>query len=398
MGIFLFIGLAILSGFLGGKLSHKVKFPSVVGYLIAGLFLGPSFLNFLHPQILDKLVIFGDLALSIIAFIIGSELNFSNLKKLGKSITTIIFSESFFAFFLVTIGVYLLTRKLYLALVLGAIAPASAPAGTAVVLQEYKAKGPLTRALYAVVGFDDGLGIIIFAFASAIAKLIMGGNSKGIIEKAIGGPILEITGSLILGVIFGFLLGFSVRNLRRKGDILTLSLATIFILTGISKSFHFSLILSNLTLGMIFANFFLFANRRVQEVLNSIAPPIYIIFFVIAGAHLNIKLLPAMGLLGLVYVICRTLGLVGGASFGATVTGAPSVIRKYLGWGILSQAGVAIGLAVLVVMEFSPLGSEGKALALTVINTVTATTILFEILGPIGVKYAITKAGETKIS
>ncbi len=393
MDIFFFIGVAVLVGFAGGKLSHKIKFPSVVGYLIAGLILGPSFLNLLHPQVLDKLVVFNDLALSIIAFIIGSELNLSNLKKLGKGIITIIFSESFSAFFLVTLGVYLLTKKLYLALILGAIAPASAPAGTAVVLQEYKAKGPLTQALYAVVGFDDGLGIIIFAFASAIAKLIMG-KSVGIMEEAIKGPILEITGSLALGAMLGFLLGFFVRRLRRKEDILALSLATIFILTGVSKFFHFSLILSNLTLGMIFANFFLFANRRVQEVLSSIASPIYIIFFVIAGAHLDIKLLPAMGILGLIYILCRTIGLVGGASLGATISKSPYVVRKYLGWGILSQAGVAIGLAMLVVTEFPSLGMEGRNLALKVINTIAATTIVFEILGPIGVKYAITKAGE----
>ena len=396
MDIFFFIGVAVLVGFVGGKLSHKIKFPSVVGYLIAGLILGPSFLNLLHPQVLDKLVVFNDLALSIIAFIIGSELNLSNLKKLGKGIITIIFSESFSAFFLVTLGVYLLTKKLYLALILGAIAPASAPAGTAVVLQEYKAKGPLTQALYAVVGFDDGLGIIIFAFASAVAKLIMG-KSVGIMEEAIKGPILEITGSLALGTVLGFLLGFFVRRLRRKEDILALSLATIFILTGISKFFHFSLILSNLTLGMIFANFFLFANRRVQEVLSSIASPIYIIFFVMAGAHLDIKLLPAMGILGLVYILCRTAGLVAGASLGATISKSPSVIRKYLGWGILSQAGVAIGLAMLVVTEFPSLGVEGKNLALKVINTIAATTIVFEILGPIGVKYAITKAGEIHV-
>ena len=395
MDIFFFIGVAVLVGFTGGKLSHKIKFPSVVGYLIAGLILGPSLLNLLHPQVLDKLVVFNDLALSIIAFIIGSELNLSNLKKLGKGIITIIFSESFSAFFLVTLGVYLLTKKLYLALILGAIAPASAPAGTAVVLQEYKAKGPLTQALYAVVGFDDGLGIIIFAFASAIAKLIMG-KSAGIMEEAIKGPLLEITGSLALGAGLGFLLGFFVRRLRRREDILTLSLATIFILTGISKFLHFSLILSNLTLGMIFANFFLFANRRVQEVLSSIASPIYIIFFVMAGAHLDIKLLPAMGILGLVYILSRTVGKIAGASLGATISKSPYVVRKYLGWGILSQAGVAIGLAMLVVTEFPSLGIEGKDLALKVINTIAATTIVFEILGPIGVKYAITKAGEVR--
>ncbi len=396
MDILFFVGVAILVGFLGGKLSRQLRFPSVVGYLIAGLFLGPSFLNILHPQVLDKLVVFNDVALSFIAFVIGSELHIANLRKLGKKIVTIIFSESFAAFLLVGLGVYLLTKKLYMALILGAIAPASAPAGTAVVLQEYKSKGPLTQALYAVVGFDDGLGIMIFAFASAMAKMILGGKEDSFL-RVLEGPFLEIISSLVLGSGLGFLLGYFVKKMRRKDEILALSLAFIFMLTGISKFFHFSIILSNLALGMIFANFFLFANRRVQEAISGLSSPVYLIFFVIAGAHLDLRLLPTMGILGLVYVICRIVGLVGGATLGAVVSKAPSVIKKYLGWGILSQAGVAIGLAILVVMEFSPLGPEGKDLAIKVINTITATTIVFEILGPIGVKYAITKAGEARI-
>ncbi|MCD6583328.1 MAG: cation:proton antiporter [Candidatus Omnitrophica bacterium] len=395
MDVLFFVGLALLVGFLGSKVSHRIKFPAVVGYLIGGLILGPSFLNIFNLNLLNNLGVFNDIALALVAFVIGSELHLSTLKKMGRSIITIIFSESFGAFLLVGLGVYLLTGKLYIALIFGAMAPASAPAGTAVVLQEYKAKGPLTNALYAVVGLDDGLAIIIYAFAASLAKISLTGQSFSLLGL-LGGPFVEIVGAISLGGIAGVTFGYLAKRLRKEAELLTVSLGVIFIVTGVAKYFHFSLILTNLVLGMFFSNIFLFLSRRTVDALNRISVPIYVIFFVIAGAHLQLRLLSAMGILGVVYIVCRTLGLVGGSFLGATISRAESVIRKYLGLGILSQAGVAIGLAILVTREFSSLGEVGKNLSLLVINTIAATTIIFEILGPIGTKIAITKAGEVR--
>jgi len=393
MDILVFVATAIIAGFVGGKISNKLKLPGVVGYLIMGLFLGPSFANLLNLEMLEKLGFFNDIALSLVAFVIGSEMRFGSLRKLGKGIVTIIFTESFGAFILVGLGVYLLTHKIYLALIFGAMAPASAPAGTAVVLQECKAKGPLTNALYAVVGLDDGLAIMIYAFAAGLAKVFMTHQHMslaGMVTK----PLVEIGGSIILGGIIGYLLGFVLRKVYNKKEILAVSIGFILLCAGLANYFHFSLILANLSLGMVFANSFLLANRRTYQSINSITLPIFIIFFVIAGAHLQISLLPAMGVLGLVYIICRTCGLMGGAYIGASIAKSPTVIRKYLGMGILSQAGVAIGLAIMVTREFSGLGSVGKDLSIMVINTIAATTIIFEILGPIATKFAITKSGE----
>jgi len=393
MDILVFVATAIIAGFVGGKISNKLKLPGVVGYLIMGLFLGPSFANLLNLEMLEKLGFFNDIALSLVAFVIGSEIRFGSLRKLGKGIVTIIFTESFGAFILVGLGVYLLTHKIYLALIFGAMAPASAPAGTAVVLQECKAKGPLTNALYAVVGLDDGLAIMIYAFAAGLAKVFMTHQHMslaGMVTK----PLVEIGGSIILGGIIGYLLGFVLRKVYNKKEILAVSIGFILLCAGLANYFHFSLILANLSLGMVFANSFLLANRRTYQSINSITLPIFIIFFVIAGAHLQISLLPAMGVLGLVYIICRTCGLMGGAYIGASIAKSPTVIRKYLGMGILSQAGVAIGLAIMVTREFSGLGSVGKDLSIMVINTIAATTIIFEILGPIATKFAITKSGE----
>ena len=393
MGILFFIGIAIICGFVGGKLGNRLRFPSVVGYLIAGLMLGPSFLNILNLRRLDNLGIFNDIALSLVAFIIGSEMRLGILRKMGKGIITIILAESLGAFLLVFTGVYFFTHKLYMALIFGAMAPASAPAGTAIVLQEYNAKGPLTNALYAVVGLDDGLAIIIYAFAAALAKISITGSTESFLH-IVKGPVFEIVGAVVLGGILGIILGYFVRKMRNKKEVLAISLAVVMICTGVANYFHFSLILSNLSLGMVFANLYLFANRRAVDTINFISLPIYTIFFVIAGAHLRINLLPTMGLLGLLYIVCRSSGLVGGAFFGAAVSKSAPVIRKYLGLGILSQAGVAIGLAIMVTREFPPLGETGNELALLVINTIAATTIIFEIIGPISTKFAISKAGE----
>ena len=145
---------------------------------------------------------------------------------------------------------------------------------------------------------------------------------------------------------------------------------------------------------MVFSNLFPFTNRRLVDTINLVVLPVYIIFFVIAGAYLKISLLKSMGLLGLIYIICRSLGLMGGSYLRALISGAEKVIRKYLGLGILSQAGVAIGLAILVSREFSSLGEAGQDLSLLVINVIAATTIIFEIVGPITTKVAIYKAGE----
>lgn len=397
MGVLLIVAIAIIFGFIGGKLVKLVKLPSVVGYLIAGLVFGPSVLNVFDLSLLDRMSPFHGFALSLIAFIIGSEMKLSTFKEMGSGISVVTLLESFGAFFVVGTGVYLLTHKLYLALIFGALAPASAPAGTVAVLHETKAKGRLTNAIYAVVGLDDGLAIMIFAFALALAKLCFTGASVSIIG-ILEGPILEIFGSIGLGAAVGITTGYVARKVATEESILAIALGGVLICAGIANYLHFSLILANLSLGMAFVNVFPVPNRKAYRAVQSISLPVYIIFFFMAGAHLQIRLLPAMGMLGLVYVVCRSVGLIGGAFLGASLTKQSPVIRKYLGFGILSQAGVAIGLAVFAAAEFRLLGDSGSELAITIVNTIAATTIIFEIIGPIGTRFAVTKAGEAGVN
>ena len=389
----LFLGIIIILGYLGGKLSNHFKFPAVIGYLLVGLVLGPSFFNILTLGNIHEMALVSDIALGIVAFTIGSELRLGVLKKLGKGILAVVCMESFFAFFAVLGLVYFFTHKIYLALLLAAMAPASAPAGTIVVLQENKAKGSLTNALLTVVGLDDGLAIMIYAFAACIAKIAISQQHMHI-KEMIGRPVVEIVGALILGALLGAILNFFIKKLRTKSEILIAALGFVFLCSGLANMFNFSLILANLALGMLVANTFLRGSRRTYEVLHFVTPPIYILFFVLAGAHLQLSYLPKIGIIGLLYIIGCSFGKMSGAWFGATIMKMHKNIRKYLGFGILSQAGVAIGLSIMVGREFSGLNNVGSQVATLVINTVAGTTIFFELIGPLATKFAIKRAGE----
>ncbi|RKZ28503.1 hypothetical protein DRQ26_00955 [bacterium] len=395
----LLIGIAIVVSYYFGEIARKLKLPSLTGYMVVGAIFGESLLNIFNDAVLDSFSFMTEVALGFVAFLIGIELNLDSLKKQGFGIIAIILSESFFAFILVFAGLYLLTGDVSLALIFGAMAPASAPAGTVAVIQEYKAKGSLTKALYAVVGFDDGLAIIIYGIAFAFAKSIImretTNASLNILASSIE-PLREIGLSLVLGTIFGFIFCQLVRTLKTVEAILIIVFGSVILITGLSVTLHISLILTNMMVGFVLVN-----TRRqslvekVSEQLNLIMPILFIIFFFLAGAHLQLKQLPHLGMIGLVYIFSRSAGLIGGARFGAVIGGVEEKIKKYLGLGILSQAGVAIGLALIVKHELERIGTpHANKIGAAVIMTITATSIFFEILGPILTKIALEKAGE----
>lgn len=399
--ILLLTGLMTLVAFYVGKTMRFLKLPSLIGYMITGVLLGPSLFNTLSESIQQDMTFITDIALSFVAVSIGLELSFSSLRRLGKGIIIVIFSESFAAFILVTAAIYVLTKDLPLALVFGSIAPASAPAGTVAVIQEYKAKGSLTEALYAVVGFDDGLGIIIFGFASAIAQSLLHAEIGGVTEGALMlflKPMTEIILSFIIGIAMGSAYMFLAKVLKRSADNLILLFAMTMITTGLCLLFGLSLILTNMLFGIIIVN--TQSSKmisRIKNQLEELLPLIFVLFFVLAGANLHVKALPALGVIGLVYVIARSAGLMGGAVLGAVIGKMESKIKKYLGMGILSQAGVAIGLSLIVKQEFSGIGTHGAAIGSSVITTITATCIFFEIIGPILTKIGLEKSGEITI-
>ncbi len=390
----LVVGVAVVVGYVVGKLAAKLKLPEVVGYIVGGLLLGPSLTNLFTLELLERMDLVSDLALALVAFTIGTELMVDLLKRLGRGLFVVTLAESSITFLVVAAGVYLLGRDLPLALILGAVAAASAPAGTVVVLQEYKAKGTLTSLLLAIVGLDDGVGVMIYAFAISIAKLFVDHSTALSFAQVVQGPILEILGAIALGACIGVLLALAVRKARTTGEMLTMVLGGTLICAGMSNLFGVSLILANLVVGAAVANISPRSVRRAFGAVQNITGPIYILFFVLAGAHLQVKLLLSMGAIGLIYIVSRCAGKMTGASLGAAIARMEPRIRKYVGLGLLSQAGLAVGLALMVGRELGDLGADGARLALVTINTVAATTIVFEFIGPVTLKAALTGAGE----
>ena len=386
----LIAGIAIGLGLLIGKGTYLLKITGVIGYIITGIVIGPDVLNFVHLTSVESETV-TNFALGVVAFIIGGELTLRLLRSMGKSIIAIIIGESLGAFFLVFLGVYIITGNMALSVIFAALAPASAPAGTVAVIHEYRAKGRLTDSILAVVGFDDGFAILIYAFSMAFVMLLLSGGALSISNLVIT-PLMEIIGAIILGGSIGFGFAYLLKRVVEREEIIALSLTSILITAGIALFFELSLILSCMVLGMIIINLYPQDNKPVFDNIKSITLPIYVLFFVVAGLNMKIGLLLSIGVLGIVYILCRSLGLIGGSFLSAYFTKTNAIIRNNLGLGILSQAGVAIGLSLIAAHKLATMGYD--ELGTLVVTTIAATTVIFEIIGPLGARIAISRAGE----
>lgn len=391
--VFIFIGIILFLGYLGSALSTRLKAPYVVLYIILGLIFGKSFLNIINDQAYQQLEILSVFALAIVGFSIGGEMKLSEIKELGKSIPVITVFEASFAFLLVMLGVFLFTRNWVLALIFGAMASATAPAATVSVLWQFGARGPLTTTIFAVVGLDDAAALMIYAFASAYARVLFQGNKTLHLGHILWLPVREIVGSLLIGFIIGVILSFIIKRMGRKNELLVVVLSALFVCSGVARLWGLSMILSCMAVGVTLINLSE-RNRVAFDILGRISNPFIIILFIIVGAHLDIKVLKGLGIIGAIYILMRIIGKVSGAWLGATISKARNVVKKYLGFGLLSQAGVAIGLAIETSHRFSAMGREGREIGAMVMSVVAATIFIFELIGPLFVKYAIFKAKE----
>ncbi len=391
MNPFIGVGIALIVGVLFGKIMNRFKIPAVAGYIIAGLVLGVSGFNLENSIMIEKLSFIGDFALGIIAFNIGSELEVSVIKKLGKPIFIIAFFEATLAFAAVTIITLILGEKIYTALILGAVASATAPAATVMVLKEMKAKGPLTTTLLGVVALDDAICLMIYSVASSLAKVFIANKSISAYSIIVPPPLVEIFFSLLAGFVVGAILIYILNKCSRDSEIQTLTLGAIIILTGLCIKFNLSSLLASMCLGITVANLSAHSNE-VFSTIENFASPVITAFFVLAGARLDIRMIPKIGILGICYLVFRMIGKVSGASLGAAISKAPETVRKYIGYGLFSQIGVAVGLAIIVSREFKGTGLDTKVLTILL-----ATTIITEIIGPLSTKTAIIKAKEANI-
>lgn len=394
MDILLLLGFAILAGMAGGKVLQRFGIPRVVGYILIGLLLGDNLAGLLPRDYLTLLNPVSQIALGFIGFMVGGELKAEVFRKYGPKFLVILLCEGLLAAILVGVAVTWLTGKPHLGLLLGALASATAPAATVNVLWEYRSRGPLTTTILAIVALDDGLGLLLYAFAVTVAQVLLGtGTVVGWMVWL--EPVREILGSLVLGGVAGLLVYLVM--LRLKGDsnqTLTLLSGAVLSVCGLAATFELSQILANMAMGVVLVNFLPQSKEEAFDAIKAFTPPIYVLFFVFIGARLDLAILPRLGLVGLVYLAGRTLGKMAGAWLGGSISHAPESVRKYLGWALFSQAGVAIGLALDISHRFSVLGPAGREVGDTVLNVIAATTVVVQILGPPAVKYAIGRAGE----
>jgi Kef-type K+ transport system membrane component KefB len=382
------LGFILLAGLLTGKLIRQLKVPMVTAYLLLGIVVGPSALNLVSEGILNSSGLISNIVLGLIAFSIGQNFALEGFRKIGRPVIWVSIFAAIAPWLLVTTALLVFFRQpLYIALLFGAISSATAPAATMMVVREYKAKGSFTDTLLGIVAIDDAWCLIIFALSFAVAKAFAAHVvSNFFILNVIFNSLLEIIGACLLGGILALILSYLSGFVNTPADLLIYILGFIFLNTGLALYFNFSVLLANMFMGAVLVN----ANKvsfKFFEALRDIDSPLYLLFFVLAGANLELRLLKGLGLLGLAYIFFRSFGKIGGAYLGGVISQVPERMRKYIGWALLPQAGVALGVALVAKAAFPQIGG-------TIFTTIVATTIIYEVIGPICTKISLKKAGE----
>ncbi|BCO07842.1 hypothetical protein GF1_02180 [Desulfolithobacter dissulfuricans] len=395
------LGIAILLavGLLSAKFFQLLRLPSVTGFILAGLALGPSSLGWITAETIGhNLSHFTEIALMLIAFGIGEHVELRKLGSVARDVGWISVVQALAAFVLVVAGTFFTVRlvsptpgtvtdAMVLALLLGAVAVATAPAAILHVVRETGARGPLTSTLMAVVAVDDGLAIMIFGMAMSAAHQLVGpGEVSPYVALLLS--VYEICASLVIGVVTGFLIDFALHKLHNRGEMLTGGLALLLLCGELTRMLHLSPLLAGMAAGFTIINR---AERdeRLFRTLNAFEPPIYVLFFTLAGAHLDLGALKLAGWVGLAYFISRVLGKYLGTLLGGYISGASPVVRNYLGLSLIPQAGVAIGL-VFMISSDPQLGSWSSIIT----PVVLASVVLSELIGPLLVHINLLKGGE----
>ena len=409
METLLAISVALSAGLFMSRVVKPLKLPAVTGYLVAGILIGPyclgllgvKGLGFTSTEDVAAMSIINDVALGFIAFAIGDEFRLSQLKKTGKQATVIGIFQAVLTTALVDavlIGLHFILgpEKLPLstAIILGAIASATAPAATLMVVRQYKAKGKLTSLLLPIVALDDAVGLIIFAVSLGVAKTLHNGELSLI--SVIVDPLVEIFISLIVGGIIGYALSFCEKFFRSNTKRQALVVTAIFLAVALSKLKYniggvhigFSPLLVCMMLGTVFCNVCDFSEDMMEKT-DKWTAPIFILFFVLSGAELEFSVFGDLAIVGIgvVYIISRSIGKYLGAYISAGMVHCEPHIKKYLGITLLPQAGVALGMSITAMTE---LGSEGTIIR----NIVLFGVLIYELFGPMMTKMSLMKAGE----
>ena len=376
------VGAVMLLGLLGGKLARKIKLPKVSGYLLTGIVIGPSVLRLISPQIVENLSLLSDIALGLIMFGIGGVFEIHHIRSVGKKTLWLTVAQSVGAVVLVTVGLLAVGMDLYTAMLLGTLGIATAPAATLLVIREYEAKGDFTDTLITIVATSNIVCILAFELVFAIGELPCDSSFL----YALIGPAYELGGSLIVGGAVGYMISKWEQHIDDQAEMLMIIAAGVMLVTGLAFSLHLQPLFATLIMGAVTTNLSLM-HRLVYIELRQIEQPIYIAFFVLAGASLHLDLLPGLGLAGITYLVTRIIGKVASIYFVSRWMNFSNNIRKYLGLGMLVQAGVAIGLIGLV-------NDSNPEVGAIVTPMVLATVLIYETVGPPIIRWILFKAGD----
>ncbi|MFV0341487.1 MAG: cation:proton antiporter [Anaerocolumna sp.] len=379
------VAVMLISGILLGRVAKFINLPNVTGYLIAGLLLGPSFLNFVPSYMVDNFSVISDVALGFIAFSIGSEFNLNYFKKVGIAPIIIAICESFGAILLVMLTCLLFGFDPMLSIMLGAIAAATAPAQTIMVINQYKAKGSLTSMLMSVVAIDDATALIGFGFASTIVTSLTSETQTNILLSILS-PIYEILISFLIGAIISILMKLIFKYFKKPSNRICIIISLILFTYWFADIAHGSPLMACMALGGVLVNIYGDIDRII-EITDAFTPPIFMVFFIISGAGFNISALKSIGFIGIIYVVMRVLGKMAGAYIGGKLTKQEDKICKYLGPTLMPQAGVALGLIVVA-------GNVVPDYAVQIRVVILCSTFIYSIIGPIAAKVALIKSGE----
>ncbi len=420
MEILLCLSIALLAGLLMSRLAKLAQLPAVTAYLVAGILIGPYLLgqipveglgftavkegNGFTSEFIHSFSILNDVALGFIAFAIGNEFRLSQLKKIGKQATIVGILQAVITTVVVDIALIALhfaipkQFPLEAAIILGAIAAATAPAATLMVVKQYKAKGPVTDILLPVVALDDAVGLVLFAVSFGVAEAIQS-NQIGLVSILVE-PLLEIILSLGIGALMGFLFSLCERFFHSRSKRLSVSVAFVLLTIALSKlkftiggvHIGFSSLLVCMMLGTIFCNICDFSEELMDRVERWTAP-LYVLFFVTSGAELDLSVFTNgwIILIGVVFLLSRSAGKYGSANLSARLAKCDDTIVKYLGITLLPQAGVALGMATMV--EQSGV-FQGSPIAQIVVSITLFAVLIYELVGPALTKMALLKAGD----
>lgn len=379
----LVLSIILFAGFIMTRLTNTLNLPKVSGYILAGILIGPCSLNFIPQHMIDSMGFVSDLALAFIAFGVGKFFKKEVLMRTGKKIIVITISEALTAGVLVTVILKFIFRLDWdFALILGAIATATAPASTMMTINQYKAKGEFVNTLLQIVALDDVVCLLAFSIVAAIAN---GRASGALTVNDILIPIMLNLFAICLGFFCGYFLSRLLIPARSRDNRLILAIAMLLGLSGICAAADISPLLSCMVFGAAYIN--LTRDKKLFRQINNFTPPVMSIFFIVSGMNLNVNALGTVGVIGVAYFLIRIAGKYLGTYFSCLAMGTSREIRKYMGLALIPQAGVAIGLAFLGQRLLPP---ETGNLMLTII---LSSSVLYEMVGPISAKAALFLSG-----